>query len=96
MSLLDQAQLAKHQGFRDRVLTAAVQAAVQVAAEAPSGDQRKDDLRATLATNVMNDPMGYVERFAWSVVQNAAITYESTDSDIQFTVNSVWDGLAGV
>lgn len=96
MSLIDQAQLARHTGFRDRVLVCAVQAAVQVAAEAESGDARKDSLRATLATNVLNDPLGHVERFAWAVAQASAINYESPDGDLQWTVNSLWDGLAGV
>jgi hypothetical protein len=96
MSLLDQAQLAQHAGFRDRVLVAAVKAASAVAAEAPSGDARTDSLRSTLATNVLNDPQGHVERFAWAVVQNAAVTFDSVDGDIEFTVNSLWDGMAGV
>ena len=96
MSLADQAQLARFEGFRDRVLVAAVQAARDVAAEESSGDQRKDDLRATLSTNVLNDPEGYLERFSWAVAANVAISFASTDSDIQYTVNSLWDGLSGV
>lgn len=96
MALIDQAQLARHAGFRDRVLICAVQAAVNVAAEADSGDARKDSLRATLATNVMNDPLGHVDRFAWSAAQNAAISYNSPDGDLQWTINSLWDGMAGV
>lgn len=96
MSFLDSAQLAQFKGFQDRVQVAAVKAAVAVAAEAPSGDQRTDSLRATLATNVLNDPDGYAARFAWAVVQNAAITFDSNDGDIEFTVNSVWDHMAGV
>lgn len=96
MALSDQAQLARFDGFRDRVLVAAVQAAGDVASEEPSGDQRKDDLRKTLATNVLNDPDGHLDRFAWAVARNVAITFASTDSDIQFTVNSLWDGMAGV
>lgn len=96
MSLNDQAQLATFPTFRERVLIATVQAARDVAAEEPSGDARKDDLRSTLATNVLNDPEGYMDRFAWGTAANVAITYESTDSDIQFTVNSMWDSVAGV
>lgn len=96
MSLLDSAQLARHPGFRDRVLSATMLAAVQVAAEAPSGDTRKDNLRATLATNVLNDPMGYVDRMTYAVVANPAVTFEASDNDIQFSVNSVWDAVAGV
>lgn len=96
MALADQAQLARFPVFRDRVLLAAVQAARDVAAEAPGDDPRRDDLRGTLAINVLNDPEGYVDRFAWAVAANVAITFESTDSDIQFTVNSTWDSIAGV
>ncbi|MFF1820378.1 hypothetical protein ACFVWG_23940 [Kribbella sp. NPDC058245] len=96
MTLLDQGQLAHLQGFRDRVLVAAMQAAVAVASEPSSGDSRKDNLRATLATNVLNDPLGHVDRFAWAVVQNTAVNFISADGDIQYTVNSLWDGMAGV
>jgi hypothetical protein len=96
MSLLDQSQLARFDGFRDRVLVAAVQAAADVASEASSGDSRKDNLRATLATNVLNDPEGHLDRFAWATARNVAITFQSSDSDIQYTVNSMWDGMAGV
>jgi hypothetical protein len=73
-----------------------LQAAVAVAAEAPSDDTRKDSLRATLATNVLNDPLGHVDRFAWAVASNTAVSYSSADGDLQWTVNSLWDGLAGV
>lgn len=96
MPLADQAQLASFPPFRDRVLIATVQAAKDVASEAPSGDQRTDDLRSSLATNVLSDPEGYATRFSWAVAANPAITFASTDSDIQFTVNSVWDAVAGV
>lgn len=96
MSLHDQAQLATFPPFRHRVLIAAVQAARDVQAEEPSGDQRKDDLRSSLATNVLNDPEGYADRFSWAVAANVAVTFTSTDSDLQFTVNSVWDAVAGV
>lgn len=96
MSLYDQAQLATFPTFRERVLIATVQAAKDVAAEAPSGDQRVDDLRNSLAINILNDPEGYMDRFSWAVAANPAITYASNDGDIQFTVNSVIDAIAGV
>lgn len=96
MSLLDQAQLAQHEGFRDRVLVAAMKTAVAVAAEPPSGVVRTDDLRGTLATNVLNSPQTHVDRFAWAVVYNGNITYASNDGDIEYTVNSIWNHVAGV
>lgn len=96
MALTDQAQLARHEGFRDRCLVAAVQAAVAVVGEAASGDARVDDLRKTLGVNLLNDPLAYRELFSWAVAQNAAVTLDSNDGDIQFTVNSVWNDIAGV
>lgn len=96
MTLHDQAELAQFKGFQDRVLVAAVQAARDVAAEAPSGDPRKDELRATLATNLLASPESYAERFSWAVAANGSISFASSDSDIQWTVNSLWDAFAGV
>lgn len=96
MALLDQAMLAQHAGFRDRVLVAAMKSAVDISSEPASADARKDSMRKTLATNVLNGPAAHVDRFSWAVVQNANITYVSNDADIQFTVNSVWNGIAGV
>jgi hypothetical protein len=45
--------------------------------------------------NVLADPTGWAPRFALAVVTNPVITVASSDSDIQFTVNSVWDAIAG-
>lgn len=96
MALTDQADLATAPGFRRRVLVAAMQAARDVAAEAPSGDESKDLKRAQLAAQILNNPGGYEDRWAWAVAANGAITYASPDSDIQWTVNSLFDAMAGV
>jgi hypothetical protein len=48
-----------------------------------------------LSVNVFTDLDGYARRFALAVATNGVITYESIDGDIQFTVNSVWDTIAG-
>ena len=96
---LDRAQLARHPGYRDRVQVAMVVTAVNVASEGPSGDDRKDSLRAALATNVLNDPNGYVERFTWAVLSNPVIAdsgLSTSDSDLEYTMSTVWDALAGV
>lgn len=96
---LDRAALAKHEGFRDRVRIAMLITAVNVAAEAPSGDQRKDDLRAALATNVLADPVAYTERFSWAAVTNPTVAdggLNSPDGDLEFVMASLWDGIAGV
>lgn len=98
-TLLDSAALARHEGFRDRVTVAMLKTAVAVAAEAPSGDARTDQLRADLATNTLNDPLGYTERFTWGVVTNATVAdagLKAPDGDIEYVVVSIWNHVAGV
>lgn len=94
---------ARDPGFRDRVLMAAVNAAVQISAE-PYHDPVADpehapywSLRHALATAVLNDPAGYVDRFSWAVAQNPGVSGPAaTDNDIEYTVQQqVWDGIAG-
>jgi len=71
-----------------------VSAAKDVAFETVE-DTERYRLRRALAINVLGDPDHYAVRFAWLVVANPAIGYTSTDGDIQFTVNSSWDAVAG-
>jgi hypothetical protein len=53
-------------------------------------------LRAKLALEVLRNPGNWARPIAAAVVTNAAVTAESTDSDLQWTVNSLWDALAGI
>jgi hypothetical protein len=96
---LQRAQLAEHKGFQQRVQVAMIVTAVNVASEPESGDARRDGLRAALATNVLNDPDGYVRRFAWATVTNAVVAeagLNAPDGDLEFLMSSFWDGMAGV
>ena len=102
MAFVDQITLAKDEAFRSRVRMAVMTAAVLVAGEAQNAMSTTAYLkRQGLATKVLA-AAGYGEHgeildmFAWSVAQNSAISSGSTDSDIQFTVNSVWSDCAGV
>lgn len=70
------------------------------------------DKRAVLANSVLGvtantspmgglsmppaDPEPTIQRIALAVSSNPAIDAPSSDSDIQFTVNSMWDPLAGI
>lgn len=97
MAFTDQMTLAVDQTFKDRVTMAALIAAQQIASEAVAANQLQyHTQRQNLAFAVINDPTGMASRFAYSVAANPAITSESSDSDIQFTVNSNWDALAGI
>ncbi|QWF78694.1 hypothetical protein [Amycolatopsis sp. CA-230715] len=95
-TLADSAELALFPPFARRVQAAVSIAAKDVGAEVddPTNPSRTQ-LRRALATNVFANPNDYGLRFAWAVATNPVITLASTDGDIQFTVNSVWDTIAG-
>ena len=78
---------------RSKVLQTAVKAAEDVAAEVASTPHHR--LRADLATKVLNAPLAWEEAFARAVVANPALSTTPSDNDLQFTVNSVWDAMAG-
>jgi hypothetical protein len=95
----DQATLAKDATFRDKVRVAVMTAAIAIAGEVIGGhDTTQYGKRQQLAALVLLTGGGgnWLEVFSWAITQNAAITSSSTDSDIQFTCNSVWDDIAGV
>lgn len=95
-SLADSAELATFPPFVRRVQAAASVAAKDVGSEADDPDNpTRTQLRRALATNLYANPFDYGARFAWAVATNPVITLSSSDGDIQFTVNSVWDTIAG-
>jgi hypothetical protein len=96
MALIDQAQLAQHEGFRSRVLISALNIAMEVMTEASSGDARTDDLRRTLAVNTLQSPDTYDNQFAWATASTRGITYTSTDGDVYNAVKNLWNAMAGV
>ncbi|SRR5213593_1303879 len=93
-TLTDITDLGLHPTFIRRVTAAAVKAAVDVGAEAYSG-QSNQILRRSLATHVFEDTATWGARFARGVAANPVITIDSSDGDLQFTVNSLWDAYAG-
>lgn len=94
MALSDMTDLATWAPFVRKVTAAALTAAVDVGAEEFDGTNYKLQRRA-LVKAVLEDPTLWGSRFAYAVAQNPAITFASSDNDIQFTVNSVWDAMAG-
>lgn len=94
MSLVDTADLATYPAFIRRVTSAVVAAAVSVGNEGYDGTQYRI-MRRALATNVLADSTAWGARFAWGVAANPAISYTASDGDIEFTVNSLWDAMAG-
>lgn len=80
--------------FVRRVTAAMLKAAVAVGNEAFDGSTYKL-MRRALVTKVLEDSALWGGRFAYAVVSNPAITFASTDSDIEFTISTVWDAMAG-
>lgn len=98
MAFLDDYAVASDEDFQKRVNIAVVKAAANVAGEAQGGmGDDKFRKRAALAYQTLNTPPSqYVFRWALAVVREGLINLASTDGDIEFTVNSLWDDFAGV
>jgi hypothetical protein len=93
MTFLTQVALAADSVFISRTAQAAV-AAINVMAEsfATVGHVK----RTAMAVQVLQSPSSWGGIFAIGVANNPAISAGSLDSDIQFTVNSLWDAYSGV
>jgi len=96
MAFTDQAALAIHDIFRQRVRIAVARVAVTVAFEPSTGDAARDAKRKDLATNTLNNPDDHLNRWAWSLASQDNITYTSTDSALQNGVTQGWNAMAGV
>ena len=74
MTLITTANLANDAGFQQRVQAAMMIAALSVAAEAVGAqDAGTYGLRHELAFAALNNPGGYLTRFAWAVAANATV-----------------------
>jgi len=97
MAYIDQSTLAADPEFIARVRQAAVTSAINIMADIPTVETQAVHIqRANLARNVLHDPTFWGSTMAIGVASNVAITPESTDMDIQFTINSEWNAYAGV
>lgn len=75
MGYVEQAALARDDAFLDQVRVAMATAGIAIEGEAVGGsDTVVYGKRQSLAVQVLNNPDGYLSRFAWAVVQNATIT----------------------
>lgn len=99
MDFLGQIALAEDGTFQARVRQAVITAAVQIMADAPENTPQAIAVhakRAALATRVLLDPTSLQRAWAYMVASNTAIDDTSTDGDLQWTVNSMWNAMAGV
>jgi hypothetical protein len=91
----ESAYLSGYPVFVARVRIAMVTAAQQIGEETPNVTLDYYRLRRALSVKVLSDPDGWAPKFAVAVVTNQVISINSPDDAIQFTVNSMWDSIAG-
>ena len=99
MTFLEQVARAENGDFQMQVRQAAVTRAIEVMALVP--DNTPEDIeiqrkRAALAREVLLDSNRLARAFAPAVASNAALVEEFTDADLQYTLNTYWDALAGI
>jgi len=80
--------------FRARCQSAALQSAANVMAEEPSTAGHAE--RTAFANKVLLQPSLLSQAMAFGIAAAPAINESSTDSDIQFTTNSLWNAWSGV
>jgi hypothetical protein len=97
MSLLDSNALANNEQFRARVKVAMVNAAEDISSQNIDPTYQKfHDKRSAHATSILNGPAYWVDSYSYACVAKGLLTEASPDGDIQFTVNAVFDAMAGV
>lgn len=97
MALIDSYNLSLNPDFRGRVKVAISMACTAIVGEAVTpGKEAKHAKRHSLGQSALLNPNSYLDPFVNAVVSNPVITLGSPDADIQFTVISVFDDLAGV
>ena len=84
--------LAQNPEFQRRVQQAAVKSAIAVSAEDAQTANHAE--RVAWGNQILRSPEGYGKTIAYGVLTNALIGMASSDSDIEFTVNSMWNAYA--
>ena len=97
MAFVDSYALANNSTFKEKVIVAMVKVAVQIVGEAVTvGDEIKHEKRHRLGVKILNDPSLMLMPFAYAIVSGGILVTGSSDADIEFTVTSVFDDIAGV
>lgn len=92
MTALEQYELSRTATFVQRVQQLAIKSAIAVAAEDPATASHA--ARMAWGNKILLDPGTYGSILAGGVASNGAITAASSDSDIEFTINSQWNAYA--
>lgn len=98
-TLTDSATFATDGAARLPVIAAYVQAAVLIAFEDASTEHHEE--RVALAYEVLANPTGLSDQFAWAMSTNATVVDEwvagnpeQAVSDMSFVITTIWDAVA--
>lgn len=92
-------QIATSPDFKARIKVLLIGSCIDIIGEDPANKSSAYiEKRHSLAVQILNSPEFFIERFAFAVVSynSSIITTESSDSDIQWTINTVFSDIAGV
>lgn len=96
MSFANMADLAEHAGFQRRVRVAMVKTAVAVGSDVDDpANLETSRLKRAHSVNILIDQQKWAERYAWAVATNPVITLDSSDNDIEFSINARFSAMAG-
>ena len=100
MTLTENYTLASDDAFIGKVMICVAKAAIAISGEACGGANQPTNgahaKRAAWALEALAAPRAMAEKIAVGVAANGTITGASSDSDIEWTVNSIIDDYAGV
>lgn len=100
MAYVDQDEYPQSATFQKKIRVAMIKAALAVVGEDQSGMVAAGAAkRHELGVNILNDPAAYEMRFRQAVAADpggAGVSPASSDNDILFTVNSVFNDIAGL
>lgn len=100
MALSDIATLADNPAFKTRIKGAMITSAVSIVGEAITDNKQiLLDKRHILGVEILNSPDSKLAAFSYAVASNPTVLaagLSATDGDIEFTVNSVFNDIAGV
>lgn len=94
MGFKEQYALTLNSNFIMQVMMAVIKSAIAVANEDPATPGHAQ--RAHYAQAALANPESVARCMALGVASNPVISAESSDNDIEFTVNSIFNAYAGV
>lgn len=97
MAAIDNYDLAQDANFRSKVKSLMLKSAIAVCGEDPTNKSTAFiQKRANAANFTIYNQGKAMDIFSHLVTANGTLTIDSSDNDIEFTINSLWDDYSNV